>query len=30
MTVEEVQLKPCPFCGGTDLLQTDKMGVDLS
>jgi len=25
MTRKRVELKPCPFCGHSDLLQTDKM-----
>ena len=26
----ESELMPCPFCGSTDLLQTDKMENELS
>ena len=25
---KQVDLKPCPFCGSSDLLQTDKMVVE--
>ena len=26
--LKSIDLKACPFCGGTDLLQTDKMVVE--
>jgi len=28
MKKDRAKLKPCPFCGSTDLLQTDKMVVE--
>jgi len=29
MMSKRVELKPCPFCGSSDLLQTDKMANEV-